>query len=577
MNCLTILSSVLAFSTLSSCSAEVPDTPAVSAEESVELAGSSGAAQPAEEATTGPGSVEAVPTEAKEDPAEELSQEPDSPQQDSPESDSQEAGVEEQSAGQQSDSAASEAPETPEIQLPEPIGTYTVLHEGLPLRESTMRNGRRIASLARGTELAVYGKRGSWIYAGVPEPAGLLGYVLIPSTPPGEAIDTGAYLRGAVTSQVSAGMVTKGVREQVLPIGDLSFEQAQADAGRLEGRSIAFEDFERFVSAGGLVSAMSGASVDLEDQPALEDTAAPAAVAPFLSEIRTYDHLVMARSKARLRFQISNDPHFFENNLPVEDEEAMGLTTALEVAGGRISDDEDLQQYVNLIGATLLEHTSRDDLQYSFTVIIDDAVNAFAAPGGYILITTGCIRACRNEAELAGVIAHEIAHVDLRHGLRLMDRNRDQIVKGMFGAELDDAIGREKAEAGRDRFRNIDFDKLTEGDLGKQEDGEDVVYRALRAASTANVEYFRKSWGRDFELEADALGVLLLAAAGWEWTAFKDFVSRLDEHPLDDHWASHPTREERTARVQETADQYGLDSTGVLATERFEEWTASGR
>ena len=72
---------------------------------------------------------------------------------------------------------------------------------------------------------------------------------------------------------------------------------------------------------------------------------------------------------------------------------------------------------------------------------------------------------------------------------------------------------------------NLRTDKLTEGDLGKQEDGEDVVYRALRAASTANVEYFRKSWGRDFELEADALGVLLLAAAGWEWTAFKDFVA----------------------------------------------------
>ena len=79
--------------------------------------------------------------------------------------------------------------------------------------------------------------------------------------------------------------------------------------------------------------------------------------------------------------------------------------------------DEALQAYVNQLGWWLAQQTERRDLNWRFGVLDTDSVNAFAAPGGYVFITKGLLLNMRSEAELAGVLAHEISHVLQRHHL----------------------------------------------------------------------------------------------------------------------------------------------------------------
>ncbi|HYO83512.1 MAG TPA: M48 family metalloprotease, partial [Bryobacteraceae bacterium] len=78
--------------------------------------------------------------------------------------------------------------------------------------------------------------------------------------------------------------------------------------------------------------------------------------------------------------------------------------------------DAQINSYVQQIGRRLAAAPEADKYPYSFKVVQDQSINAFALPGGPTFVHTGLIRAAENEAQLAGVIAHEIAHVALRHG-----------------------------------------------------------------------------------------------------------------------------------------------------------------
>ena len=81
-------------------------------------------------------------------------------------------------------------------------------------------------------------------------------------------------------------------------------------------------------------------------------------------------------------------------------------------------EDEALQQYVNSVGQRIAIQSHRPKLQYTFTVLDSDEVNAFALPGGYVYITRGIMAYLNSEAELAAVLGHEIGHVTARHAVR---------------------------------------------------------------------------------------------------------------------------------------------------------------
>ena len=92
---------------------------------------------------------------------------------------------------------------------------------------------------------------------------------------------------------------------------------------------------------------------------------------------------------------------------------------------GLVETDPLLDRYINDIGFRLLAGIDNRVRDYRFFIVRDDSVNAFAVPGGYIGVHRGLIRFAQTQHQLASVMAHEIAHVRLRHGLDMMEKGRN--------------------------------------------------------------------------------------------------------------------------------------------------------
>jgi len=109
-----------------------------------------------------------------------------------------------------------------------------------------------------------------------------------------------------------------------------------------------------------------------------------------------------------------------------EEEQAIGGSLALEVFsrfGGPYKNDH-LQRYITLVGQSVAGVSDRANIPYHFAVLNTNQPNAFATPGGYVFVSIGLLRMVRNEAELAGVLGHEVAHVAKRHALQTIERSK---------------------------------------------------------------------------------------------------------------------------------------------------------
>jgi len=182
---------------------------------------------------------------------------------------------------------------------------------------------------------------------------------------------------------------------------------------------------------------------------------------------------------------------------PAQDIE-IGRQAAAEVNGQvEIVQDRSLQDYVSTLGERLASHNAAGPYPYSFTLINDPAINAFALPGGPIYIHTGLIEAASNESQLAGVLAHEISHVALRHGTSQASKSSlAQIPAVLAGA----VIGQESTLA----------------QLGQLGVGFGLNSLFLKYSRTA-------------EQEADALGARLMAGAGYNPLEMAGFFEVLDQ------------------------------------------------
>jgi len=136
-------------------------------------------------------------------------------------------------------------------------------------------------------------------------------------------------------------------------------------------------------------------------------------------------------------------------HLGKENEEKLGREVAAYLVDRHgLLQDEDRTRYITLVGLTLARGTKREGIDYRFGILDTDAVNAYAAPGGWIFVTAGLLDKLSNEAELAGVLAHEIIHVDDKHA-----------IKGFVKAKALSALGEKMAEKSK-------FDSVV-GDLIK--------------------------------------------------------------------------------------------------------------
>jgi predicted Zn-dependent protease len=193
--------------------------------------------------------------------------------------------------------------------------------------------------------------------------------------------------------------------------------------------------------------------------------------------------------------------------------------------------NEGLQRYVNNVGRWLASQTERPELPWRFGVLEAPQLNAFATPGGHIFITRGLVERMRNEAELAGVLAHEIGHVLKKHHLQAMQKS----------AQLE--------------LANTAITTFSRRDASAQKRD-----RLLSAGS----ELFARGLDKSDELEADRLGVVIAARAGYDAYGLPAVLQTLQAmNPADSGLAlmfkTHPAPAERLDALEKmhpTLDAY---------------------
>jgi predicted Zn-dependent protease len=205
-----------------------------------------------------------------------------------------------------------------------------------------------------------------------------------------------------------------------------------------------------------------------------------------------------------------------------EEEIKIGNTLASMILGAApLVDNAAEQHYVNRLGTWLAMHTDRADLPWHFGIVDTEDVNAFSTPGGYVLITRGMFERARNESELAGVLAHEIAHVVQKHHLHaLQNEMRTSAVTEVGGSMV--------ASGGVTGF-------LTE--------------EIIKAGKTL----YTRGLDKNDEYEADRMGVVIAARAGYSPYGLVGVLQTLsaaqDDKGLALMMKTHPNPTDRMDRL----------------------------
>src|SRR5258708_19072534 len=136
-----------------------------------------------------------------------------------------------------------------------------------------------------------------------------------------------------------------------------------------------------------------------------------------------------------------------------------------------LAKDVKLQQYVTLVGNTVAAYSARPTLEWHFAVIDTPIVNAFSAPGGFIFITTGALKQMHSEAELAGVMGHEIAHVTQKHILK--EIKRSSVMSASLSLAQESSAGAQRLNDDyASKIGKIAFDKLFTSGLSRSDEAE---------------------------------------------------------------------------------------------------------
>ncbi len=237
---------------------------------------------------------------------------------------------------------------------------------------------------------------------------------------------------------------------------------------------------------------------------------------------------------------------------------------------GLVVDEEGVEKYVNQVGQSLALESDRPETfrGYHFGIVRSETVNAFAAPGGFVFVTTAALKAMQNEDELAGVLAHEIAHVNLRHPEEHANNaTQKQGVMNLLskgGEAVDIGAGAASIIAGR---------------MGNPAAGQaiqrtkETLLMLVKAYGSVIDDFLEEvlvnGYGRDAELAADALAVDLVLRLKYDPGALKAFIGRLKPGERG-AWTSHPDLGDRVQKIDELIRGRGVPaSIDPARTERF--------
>ena len=217
-------------------------------------------------------------------------------------------------------------------------------------------------------------------------------------------------------------------------------------------------------------------------------------------------------------FDIGKDVSTAAAGIDEKDEIAIGREIAGRTLGAApLVADPELQAYVNRVGRWIAMQTERPDLPWHFGVLDTSSVNAFAAPGGYVLITRGLYEMLDSEAQLAGVLGHEIGHIVQRHHVKVMQQSA-------------------AVSAGARAAQRTDRGFLVNNLIGT---GAEVLARGLDKSA---------------EFEADRIGVVLAARAGYSPYGLVEVLHKLGARAADDAslallLKTHPAPGERLTQL----------------------------
>lgn len=224
--------------------------------------------------------------------------------------------------------------------------------------------------------------------------------------------------------------------------------------------------------------------------------------------------------------------------LSLDEEAQLGAAIMRSIRNsGQVVEDPLMTEYVNEVGNRIAAQTNDDDINFTFFIVDDPRINAFAIPGGYIGVHTGLLEATRSEDELAGVLAHEVAHVTQRHIARAIHANSRQSLLStaiMLGALIAGAAG-----------------------------GDSNVVKAGAAVSQGSAAQQQINFTRTNEYEADRIGIASLADAGFDpygMASFFEVMSRQQprdpDQRLPEFLRTHPVTTARIAEARNRARDY---------------------
>ena len=233
---------------------------------------------------------------------------------------------------------------------------------------------------------------------------------------------------------------------------------------------------------------------------------------------------------------------------PIGEEEEITLGQAVAVEafsrfGGEYQ-NESLTRYINLVGKTIADLSDRPNLNYHFAILNSQEQNAFAAPGGYIFVTIGLLNTLKNEAELAGVLAHEVAHVTQKHMLETI--RRGSLLASVSELTLS-AMNKDPQ-----MFSNV-IDEITD-------------------------KLFTKGLDKEKEFEADVFGVEFAYRAGYNPSGLRNYLKTLEAQEgraQSRFFTTHPSTTLRISKIQTELAKFADGRSFPLVTKRFQRYMKS--
>ena len=198
-----------------------------------------------------------------------------------------------------------------------------------------------------------------------------------------------------------------------------------------------------------------------------------------------------------------------------------------------VAQDANVHRYVTLVGSAMTQISTKPNLAWTFVVLDTDAVNAFAAPGGFVHITRGALALVQDESELAGVLGHEIIHITEQHTIRAIQKSKSI------------QLGANETLSGNAALVN-------------------------RLADNIYLDLIEKGFGRAEENESDEKGVALANTIGYAPQGLHGFLTRLQERNKGATekrglFASHPETTERLNRLTKQIRDQKLTASATLA------------